>query len=510
MIKKSNRELFISNTIYNVSFKLLNQIIALFILPLFVANLGADLYGIWVISAISVGYLGLLDLGFSQGVMKYISESYAKNNHTRLNSIIVTSSFLFFAIGFIILLIILFFHKNIINIFSIKKENLETAYNLFLVAGFFAPVLWLTKISDTFFQGVLKFKEYSVLSGLKTVGVTLTMLIMVYKGFDIVTIAVAVNVVQILLWLPSILVMYKVFAHLSIDPRLFSFDVIQTIMPFSLGVFYSSVLGALALQADNFIIGIAVSMSGITAYVVASKLFMISYNYMGMLSGVLQPTTFQAFANNDKILIDKLLFKGTKYFTMLYTPIAYLGFIISPLFINTWMGPEYVKYAIWSQAFMAVFIVTSGFGMPINLVFNSGKTRPPNIFKTLSVCVNVFLSILLVHKYGIGGPILGTLIAALLSPLAFPYFCKLIDADWKKLLLLVLKIILINLPSTFFFILLSDFFQPLWTHLFFFSFIVIIIQGYTLYLFFFTTDEKEDMRICLKTMGLSKLYNKVY
>lgn len=61
-MKKSNRELFISNTVFNVSFKLVNQVIALFILPLFVKNLGAELYGIWVISGIVIGYFGMVDL----------------------------------------------------------------------------------------------------------------------------------------------------------------------------------------------------------------------------------------------------------------------------------------------------------------------------------------------------------------------------------------------------------------------------------------------------------------
>lgn len=98
-MKKSNRELFISNTVFNVSFKLVNQLIALFILPLFVKNLGAELYGIWVISGIVVGYLGMVDMGFTQGVMKYIAEAYAKKDFLKFNKVINTASVLFLLMG---------------------------------------------------------------------------------------------------------------------------------------------------------------------------------------------------------------------------------------------------------------------------------------------------------------------------------------------------------------------------------------------------------------------------
>jgi O-antigen/teichoic acid export membrane protein len=504
-MKKSNRELFISNTVFNVSFKLVNQIIALFILPLFVKNLGTELYGIWIIAGIALGYLGMVDMGFTQGVMRYIAEAYVKKDSLKFNKIINTASILFFLMGLVILLVVFLFHTQIVRLFAIKAENVATAQQLLLITGIFAPFLWLTRITDTTFQGILRFKEYGILSGIQTFCKTLSMLYLVYNGYNIISIAIITNIVHLVFWIPSLVVLVRILPDLSFGKRFLTFDVIKEIMPFSMGVFYSQLIAMLALQGDNLIVGIAVSMTGVTAYAVASKLFYTSLSYMGMLSDVLQPTTYQAFANNDKVLIDKILAKGTKYMTMLYTPIGYLGIIVSPLFIKTWMGVDYLQYAIWSQLFMAVFIVTSGFGMPVSLVFNSGRTRPPNVFKTVSIAVNLTISILLVRKFGIGGPILGTLIAGLLGPLTFPYFCKLIEADWKKHTILVLKIISINLPSSIFFYWISLNIETGWLNLIGLSLIIMIVHFLTLYTVFFTSDEKKDIRILLETTGFFKL-----
>ena len=41
---------------------------------MFVANLGGDLYGIWVVAATVTGYLGLFEMGFGAGLGKYIAK----------------------------------------------------------------------------------------------------------------------------------------------------------------------------------------------------------------------------------------------------------------------------------------------------------------------------------------------------------------------------------------------------------------------------------------------------
>jgi putative peptidoglycan lipid II flippase len=504
-MSKSNREHFIRNTVFNTSFNLLNQLVALFILPLFIKNIGAEMYGIWIISGIALGYLGLIDLGFTEGIMRYISVAFIEKDSTKLNKAINTFLVLLFAMGTFILLIILLFSENILRIFAIQPENFKIAKNLILVTGFFAPFVWATKITKTTFQGILRFKEVSILSGIQSFGVTLTMLYLVYNGFNIVNIAFITNIINLVLWVPSVSILFKVLPDLSFAKKYISFSVIKETMPFGMGVFYSQLIALLALQADNMIIGIAVSMSAVTAYVVASKLFYTTYSYMGMLSGVLQPTSYHAFANQDRSMIDKLLTQGTKYMTFLYTPIGYLGIIISPMFIEAWMGAEYLQYAIWSQAFMAVFVLTSGFGIPVNLVFNSGNTKAPNILKTVSILLNLSLGILLVKKLGIGGPILGTLISGFLGPLTFPYFCKLLGADWKKHGHMVLKIILINLPSSIFFYWVSLILNPTWINLIWLSLIILIVQFYTLYIVFFNIEEKNDINIFFKMLNIFKL-----
>ena len=501
---QTKRELFISNTVYNSGFKILNQLIALFILPLFIKNLGAELYGIWIISGVLIGYLEMVDLGFSEGVMREVSNTHANKDIEGFRKVINSSLFLFLIIGITILFLIILFRDNIINLLAVRPKDYNLAKEVLLTTAFFAPLIWGTRITGIIFQGTLRFKEYSILSGIQTFGKTIAMMFFLNMGYGIIEIIILTNVIFLVLWLPSVFVLLRLSSETIIDIKYFSWKTLAKIAPYSFAVFYAQIISMLALQADNLIIGVAISMTGVTAYTIASKLFYTSYNYMGMISGVFQPTSYQAFAQNDRNMIEKLMFKGTKYMTLLYTPIGYIGIIISPLFIETWVGKDYLQYAIWSQLFMAVFVLTSGYGMPVNLAFNSGKTRSANIFKTTSIFVNLTIGLILVKKYGIGGPIIGTLVAGLIGPLTFPYFCKQIGVEWKKPFYETLKIVAVNLPMAIIFYWIATFLSPGWFNLFWFSALILFVFLVTLYFIFFDNDEKKDLIIFINVFAKNK------
>jgi O-antigen/teichoic acid export membrane protein len=491
----SKRELFIKNTLFNTAFKVLNQLIALFILPLFVKNLGSELYGIWVICNVVIGYLGIMDLGFSQGVMKYISEALSKKNTVQFSRVFSSSTALFFIIGTFVCIFILVFNEIILSLFSIDPMHFNSAKNLLIISALFSPLFWTARITDITFKGALQFKSYSILSGLQAFGRTISMLYMVYFGYDIVTIFIISNAVYFILWLPSIIVLKRMFPALVFSYRNIKIKTIKEMAPFSLGVFYASLTSMLAIQLDSLIIGMALSMSAVTAYTVVSKLFYTAYQYMGMLSGVLQPTSFHAFANNDRLAIEKLMEKGTKYMNMLYTPIGYMGIIISPMFIDLWMGQNYLHYAGWSQLFMLIFVITAGLGIPLNLVFNSGRTKVPNIMKTFYIIINLLISILLINKYGIGGPIIGTLVAEFLFIFTFPYFCKLMNFNWLNYATIKLKITCINIPATIFFYWMQSVTEHTWINLILLLGIMTFVYFGTFYFMVFTNDEKRDLSI---------------
>ncbi|PKP62178.1 hypothetical protein CVT91_00230 [Candidatus Atribacteria bacterium HGW-Atribacteria-1] len=507
---KSNSALFITNTLFNTGLKIISQIISFFILPLFIKNLGAELYGIWALTGIILGYMGILDMGFGSGITKYISEAYAEKNIERLKNVINTGVFLYFCIGFIILLVCIFFNSQILHVFSIKPGNIQVGKNLLVIAGFFAVIRWPMKIINSAFKGLLKFKALSMLSTIQSIGSTIVMLYCVYANWSIEKIAIIYNITNFVLWLPLYFFMKKYIHGFSLGIRSINLKIVKEIAPFSLGVFISQIISMLSLQVDVIIIGIFLSMSAITAYSVASKLFYVSWGYVGLLCGAIWPTIFTASALDNKPLIKKMLKKGSKYIAMIASSMGYLGIVVSPLFIELWMGQEYVQYAIWSQVFMLVLLTGPGLTLASDIVMASGKCREVNIVETFKLLINLAISISLIHILGMGGPILGTVISrALLAIIVFPYFSKVIGIEWKVPFITVYKVVGSNLPAFLIFFLISKKIEATWLGLILLSTAMMITQYLTFYYFFFAMDEKRDLKMLLENFGIETMMRKI-
>src|SRR5437588_11948842 len=74
-------------------------IVAMLITPFVVHVLGDRMYGIWTLVATFVGYYGLLELGLSQAITRYLSRSLGSVDPEECNRVFNTSLRIYLALG---------------------------------------------------------------------------------------------------------------------------------------------------------------------------------------------------------------------------------------------------------------------------------------------------------------------------------------------------------------------------------------------------------------------------
>jgi len=494
----STRKSFIENSFFNSFFNSFNQVLAVFILPLFISNLGEEQYGVWIMSSLLIGYFGFLDLGLTEGIIKFVSENFKSKKNDLLISGMNTFFALFTLIGIGIIIIVVLFGKELLEQLNISEGNFENSYSLILITSFFSPLFWFLKASSSFFKGTLNYKIISFYNLISNSAGTICLIIMIRMGYGLIDLAIYSNLLKILILCPQLLHYKKIIPKFKFNLFKFSIITIRNNIRFSVNVLIIQVLSFLAVQIDSLIIASYLTVSKVAVYAISTKLFYVSLNNLSFLSEVIQPISYKAFTDKNNKLIKKIMITGTRYTTILYSIIGYLGIIISPLFIETWVGVEYSEIVIWSQILMFYLIISGGFGLPMNLYFNSGKTRLPIVSISFSVIINIFFSFFFIDKYGIGGPILGTVIGGGVGILTFPYFCKKLDVHFYENLKNILKIILINLPLFCLFSFFSKYIDSKWIYLIPFSSLTFFSLFFNIYYFILNDEEKADFSRLLK------------
>jgi len=72
-------------------------VIAFFLAPFLVHQLGDAKYGIWTILAALSGYMSLLDFGIAAAITKYVAEYLSKKDFDAINEVL-NSTLLFFIV----------------------------------------------------------------------------------------------------------------------------------------------------------------------------------------------------------------------------------------------------------------------------------------------------------------------------------------------------------------------------------------------------------------------------
>src|SRR4030066_948687 len=114
---------------------IINGLINLSLIPFVLKHLGDAGFGVWVLTNVFTGYLGLLDLGIRSSVIRYVSKYRAVGDYHSLNQTVSTSLAAFSAIGAftLILTVILSFLFN--SIFKIPTEFQSQASWVVILVG---------------------------------------------------------------------------------------------------------------------------------------------------------------------------------------------------------------------------------------------------------------------------------------------------------------------------------------------------------------------------------------
>jgi len=405
--------------------------INLLVLPLFIKNLGADLYGVWILSNVMLGYLNIFDFGFTQGLQKYVAEARVKGDHKELSEVVVSGVGLLLFIG--VLLGGIFFSRaeSIDEFFNIQPENQFIAKRLLQISALFCVIMWPLRITQVILYASMKISTFSVCEAIKLVVQSVLMLGMIYFGASVVAIKWVTSGALLLFSIPALFFACKAVSGISWNPRRFCVRQLRRMSGFSLGMFYIAILGALSIKVDNLILGKMVGMSAVTIYTIVGKPYEMIRRIGGMAMQTLLPASFNILPKATIREKELLIVAAVKYRTLIFSPMAAAAIVVVPGFITLWVGADYSQYAIWGQFFVGVnlFMGIASLG---NVARAAGAMRLVNFMLSVKVAINVLFSILLIRRYEVGGVILGTFISnVLFGEIIFGYWiCKKIGISF--------------------------------------------------------------------------------
>ena len=197
----------------------------------------------------------------------------------------------------------------------------------------------------------------------------------------------------------------------------------------------------LIFNFDSFVIGAFVSVAAVTLYNVGYSLQNGFRAVNSLIFSPIFPASAQMEGKNEEDKQKELLLKGTKYTSLIFTPMVIITIIFAPLFINNWMGLDFAESILPAQVLMSFWLFSTVLQIGSSQLMAKGYVKVIFKISALNAFLNVGLSLLLVKPFGILGVALGTAIPMILVdfPLYLYQMLRALKVSLKEFFNLAIK-----------------------------------------------------------------------
>lgn len=383
--------------------------VSFFLMPFLVHELGDKMYGIWTLVGTFIGYFGLMDIGLSSAVSRFISRAVGRKDPEDMKRVISTSFYLFLALGVgaaVLTMVLLAAVPHLVK----TPENIDLIRFLLFLLAISTIFDFPVRVFNSVITSNLREDIGSGIAIGKTIFCTFLIVIAIRMGYGIIGLAVVSFLFSILDELARVYVSYRIDPHTTIHPSYFDFKKFRPLFHYSFFALIGRLANIFRFGLDQLIITRFIGLGAVTHYFVATRLIEHITVLISQMIGVMMPLFSQDEGANDFSGIRRnfLLSSKISHYAALFC--CGLAFLYGPPFIERWMGPGYKDSTVVLFIFLVPMTLQLMQAPSIPLLDGISKLNYyvyPNLIEGF---INLALSLWLVQTHGIYGVALGTAI----------------------------------------------------------------------------------------------------
>jgi len=430
------------NILFSFFFKGGSIALNFLLVPMLIAFLGTEKYGIWLLLTSITTWASFCDFGLGNGLKNKLSEALAEEDHHKAKVYISTTyAYVFLIVSAITL--IYFGVERFIPWTEVVNSNAIGLNELRLIAvviiGFFFLKFGLNQL---FF--VIAAKQYTAINDVISFCINALSLLTVFilmntTESSLQTLAIYFSCIPVAVLLISSIVLYTgPFKSIKPGLRFIEFNQGKALMNLGVQFFIIQVAGIVIFSTDNVIIANLLGPAEVTTYNIAFKYFSVITLGFSIICAPFWPAYTEAFHRSDFDWIKRITQKLVKIW-LLFLAGTFLILFLTPFLYRFWVGDEIV-IPLFLSISMATFVLLSSWASIYTTFVNgAGKIRLQLIFSIIAGISNIPLSIFFVKQLELGssGVILATCICLSYGPLlSFIQYKKIITKTatgiWNK------------------------------------------------------------------------------
>jgi O-antigen/teichoic acid export membrane protein len=390
-------------------------LIAFFMMPFLLMQLGPIRYGFWTFLQSVVSFSIFLDLGIRSSLVRYLAKAYAEKNQLFASQVFNVGLILYSIIGGVIILVTFGAGKYFPIFFEVESIDHQTV--------FYAVVLVGTSVGLSFpsaiFSAVLTGQQrYDLMNIAQICGILVRSIFFVWglrNGFGILALAFATLLGTIVHLLLDIYFSKQVYTALCVKFSQWDWSIVKILS--NHGFFSFIIVGSRGILTDAGIVlvGLFLGPAAVTVYSIGASLTNYANQLVSGITTTLTPAASALDANNSSQKLIKLSLNSAKLILLIGYSILITYLVSGDIFISLWLGKQFaVAYTplILLSFCWAFFYLQSPF---LVILIGLSRHKVPALLMLVQAFLSVGLGVFLVQTNGIPGVAWAAFIASVFT-----------------------------------------------------------------------------------------------
>ena len=413
----SGRRRLAGNAVASYAGQLTAVLVGFLLTPFILRGLGPDLFGVWALVLSIQGLAGLLDLGVTTSVVKYVAEHEARGELDMINRVVSTTVALHVGIGAIAFGLLALAAWGVLPLLNLVGPELHAARDALLVVAATVGLSLPLAVPGNLLAGLQRYAAVNSVNVAQAVVTGAATLIALANGAgpaELVAIGgvglIAASVVK--WWLAA-----RALPGLRVRPGLADRATLRRIGGYSVWLFLIDTAKRIFYNADAVLIAAFLPVGAVGTYNLGFKPASATSYASGPLVSIFLPVASALDARRAAPDLRRLLTQGTRAAVAMTLVISLWLWAFGRQVIELWVGPGHEDALPVLYAFVGVFLVGAFQNPAAVLLKGAGTVRPLAVAVIAEYIANVALTVFLLPRIGVAGAAVGTLVPALVNDL---------------------------------------------------------------------------------------------
>nr|WP_320119051.1 hypothetical protein [uncultured Marinifilum sp.] len=395
--------------IFGILSKIIAALSQFIMIPLLIGFYGKGDYGLFVLAFSLNAYLRLMELGVSNGSIRFFAIWFAKGETNKVKEVSRSSMVFYGVIGVINTIVFL-----LMGVFSNQLFSLDTGqYYIFLwlmiILASSTIFNWLSFVVVqllTAFEGVAWINQ---MNSVKSILNLLAVFICVKFEFSLAVFFIVFTLTNMVIIPLNLYRFYRVKLSVVsfLKPR-WNYPAFKEVLMYSLSLFAMGIFQMSALYLQPVILG-AFADNGVMLvadYEIIRTISSFVIVLGGVFMQVLLPKISKLYAEKDVEKINQIIYDGTKLISLFVCFVVFNIVINTQDILNIYLGSGYNSLVPWLN--VSLFTVLYMHNSAIStLILATGKTKVLVYASAISCFSSLLITMITVSKFGVGAAIIG-------------------------------------------------------------------------------------------------------